>query len=126
MKKRMPNGIVAQSFTHASISTAAFGDLVQISGDLTVATATTGRAIGTIISIDLHTNLVTVELFAAKILEALVGATAVVAGNFVKMSAANTVIPAATGTTATDVPLAFGIALNGGATGATISIVPIG
>jgi len=126
MNKFQRQGIVAQSFTHASISTAAVNDLVQISGDLTVTTATTGRAIGRVITIDKYKGTVVVELFAAQIFEVTVGATAVVAGNNVKMSAANTVIPAAPATVATDIPLAFGIALNGGATGATISVVPRG
>lgn len=107
--KFAPQGIVAQSFSHTSISTAAQGDLVQIAGDFEVATATTGRAIGRIATIDHHTQIVVVELFSAQLFDTSVGATAVVAGNRVKTSAANTIIPGVAGD-----GLSFGIALNGG------------
>jgi len=117
--KFMPHGIVGQAFTHDTIDNAAQGDLVEITGTMTVDTAATGRAIGRIVTIDKHTGLVVVELFAAQIFEVKVGATAVVAGDFVKTSAANTVIPGDDGD-----GLTFAIALEGGATGASITVVP--
>lgn len=120
MNKFAPQGIVAQSFSHTSLNTAQQGDLVQLAGDLEVATATAGRPIGRIITVDKHAQLCVVELFKAMIFEVTVGATAVVAGNQVKISAANTVIPVAAGD-----PLAFAVALDGGATGATITVLPL-
>lgn len=118
--KFAPQGIVAQSFSHASLETAVQDDLVQLVGDFEVNTATNARPIGRIITIDYHTLLVVVELFSAQIFELTVGATAVVAGNQVKVSAANTVIPGANGD-----GLSFGQALNGGATGSIITVVAL-
>lgn len=118
--KFAPQGIVAQSFSHTSLQTAVQGDLVQMAGDFEVATATNARPIGRIITIDYHTQLCVVELFSAQIFELTIGATAVVAGNWVKPSAANTVIPG----TGFD-GLSFAIALNGGAPGAITSVVAL-
>lgn len=131
--KKAPQGMVGQSFNHTAINNATVGDLVYMTAvDMTVDTATTQRPIGEIVAIDKLANnglgKVTVELFGNKILDLIVGASAVTAGNFVKLSAKNTVIPATlTATPAAigdlaDVNEAFGIALNGGATGVTIHV----
>lgn len=125
MIKIMQAGVVAQQFTHANLSTAMQGDIVGLVGSMQVDKITTGRPIGTISTVQPLDGYVVVELFSAQIREAIAGTGGVVAGNLLKLSAANTVVPAVPGTTETDEPLAFAQALNTVAAGGTVFWVPL-
>lgn len=111
MQKRVPQGIIAQTFTHATPANMAAGDMVCITGDMTVDSTVNGRAIGQIITINKATGQCVVELFGNKIVE-LASAGALAAGVQVKLSAKNTVVIATPVTVAADIPLAFGTTLN--------------
>lgn len=125
MIKIMQSGVVAQQFSHANLSTAAQGDLVVLTGSMQVDSAGAGRPIGVITTVAPLDGHVVVELFTAQIREALAGTGGVTAGNRLKLSAKNTVVPAVPGTTETDEPLAFGIALNTVAAGGTVFFIPV-
>jgi hypothetical protein len=126
MIKIMQGGVVAQQFSHANLSTAAQGDLVGLVGSMQVDSIATGRPIGVITTISPLDGFVVVELFSAQIREAIAGTGGITAGNQLKLSAKNTVVPATPGTVETDAPLAFGIALNTVTAGGTVFYIPKG
>lgn len=125
MIKIMQQGVVAQQFSHANLSTALQGDLVVLVGSMQVDSAGAGRPIGVITTVAPLDGHVVVELFSSVIREAIAGTGGVTAGSQIKLSAKNTVVPAVPGTTATDEPLAFGIALNTVAAAGTVFFIPI-
>jgi len=125
MIKIMQQGVVAQQFSHANLSTAAQGDLVVLVGNMQVDSAGAGRPIGVITTVSPLDGFVVVELFAAQIREAIAGTGGVTAGAQIKLSAKNTVVAAVPGTTQTDEPLAFGIALNTVTAGGTVFYMPL-
>lgn len=125
MIKRMQAGIVAQQFSHANLSTAKQGDLVGLVGSMQVDSIATGRPIGIIETVSPLDGFVVVALFSAQILEAIAGTGGVTFNNQLKLSAKNTVVPAVPGTTETDEPLAFGIALNTATAGNTVFYMPL-
>jgi hypothetical protein len=124
MLKRAPQGMVGVQFAHKTIANAKLNQPVVVSGDMEV-DSTAGTPIGTIAAIDKFNEKVTVEMFASQVFPMKIGTGGVTAGDHVKLSDANTVVKAAPGTTATDVPLTFGIALVGGLAGADTTVVPL-
>jgi hypothetical protein len=126
MQKFAPHGYVAQQFTHATPANAVVGDIVGITASLTVDDhGFIGRPIGKIETIAIDKSYVVVALFKPMIVEQTAGTGGVTAGDTVKTSAKNTVVTAAPGTTATDVPLGWGRALNTVAAAGTVFVVPL-
>lgn len=114
MVKNAPHGYVAQQFTIHSGYVPAQGDVVGLTASMEVAASGfIGKPIGRVTTIaDDKISWVVVDMFAPMILEQTAGTGGVTAGDQLKTSAANTVVTAAPGTTLTDVPLAWGRALN--------------
>lgn len=111
MQKRAPQGMVAQTFTHATPANMAVGDVVGLTGDMTVDSTVNGKGIGEIVTIDKPNSKCVVELFGNKIKE-LASAGAIPFGSLVKLGAKNTVQVANPAVTAADIPLVIGTALN--------------
>ena len=119
--KKAGAGIVGQGFT--CLTTVQVGDQVCVTGDNTVGFSVTGTPIGEVVAKTVDGLRCTVELRSSK-LETYVAEGAIVAGAIVKMGTVRgKVRTAAPGTLATDIPLAFGVALAGVADLATVTIV---
>lgn len=124
--KKAPNGMVGLQFTCKSGYTPTLEDLVSVSGNFEVEQAVVNHPIGTVAAIDktVTPNKVTVELFASRTLDLTASGT-VTAGNHIKMTTGMKGMTSAAGTTATDIPLSFAIALNGAADGVSFTAVPL-
>lgn len=119
MRKYAPQGIVAQSYTHANFANATLDDLVCITGDMTV-DSVAGKCIGKIAAIDVYRTKVTVEHPTNMILDGVAATGGLVGGNPVKMTAKNTFGLA---TLPADAAVVCGIAINTAVAGATVSVV---
>ena len=122
--KKMTEGIVAQTFA-LDATTYQPGDWLNLVGNMQAGYNPAKPSLGELVTYDQKFQEGVIELPSAKIMNFTVGATPVPAGGgLVKQGATkNTVIPAAPGTTETDVPLVIGLALEGGATGAVIRVL---
>ena len=121
--KKAGQGIVGQGFT--CLSTVQIGDQVCITGDMTVGYSATGIPIGEVVAKTVDGLHCTVECRSSKI-ETYVAEGAIAAGVHVKMGTVRGRVRTATpGSTAADIPLAFGVSLAAAADTAVVTILTL-